>query len=72
MAEALSESAAKPVVVAARHVRLVRELVRVGLAQLGANQGEKRVELIRERDVIQAVEVTCSCGERTVLHCDYK
>ena len=23
-------------------------------------------------DVIQAVEVTCSCGERTVLRCDYQ
>jgi hypothetical protein len=31
-----------------------------------------RIELVREGDVIRAIEVTCSCGEKIRLHCVYE
>jgi hypothetical protein len=32
---------------------------------------EPRVELIRDGDVIQAIDVTCTCGKRIRLRCIY-
>jgi hypothetical protein len=31
-----------------------------------------QIELIREGDVIRAIEVTCTCGEKIRLHCEYQ
>ena len=32
---------------------------------------KRRVELIREHGIVRAVEVTCVCGERILLRCEY-
>ena len=32
---------------------------------------EKRVELLRVEGVVHALEITCSCGEKTVVELDY-
>jgi hypothetical protein len=32
---------------------------------------EPRVNLIRDGDVVRAIEVICTCGERVVLTCVY-
>jgi hypothetical protein len=32
---------------------------------------EPRIELIREGDLIRAIDVTCSCGKRIRLVCEY-
>jgi hypothetical protein len=32
---------------------------------------EPRVEVIRDGDVIQAIDVTCTCGKRIRIHCEY-
>jgi len=76
MANELTEStdgatAGRRAVVAARRVHFARRPVRVGPAATPGH-GPKRVSLIRDRDVITAVEVICSCGERIVLECDYE
>lgn len=33
--------------------------------------GTPHLELIREGDVIRAIDVTCSCGQRIRLRCTY-
>lgn len=32
---------------------------------------EPKIELVRENDVIRAIDVTCACGQRIRLVCDY-
>jgi hypothetical protein len=32
---------------------------------------QKRVQLLREADVVHAIEVRCSCGEVTVVELEY-
>jgi hypothetical protein len=33
---------------------------------------EPHIELVRESDVIRAIDVTCSCGQKIRLVCDYE
>jgi hypothetical protein len=37
----------------------------------GGVSDEPRIELIREGDLIRAIDVTCSCGKRIRLVCEY-
>ena len=39
--------------------------------QRAAARCKKTVELLREKDVVHAIEVRCSCGETTVIELDY-
>jgi hypothetical protein len=51
-------------------VRLSPDAARVVIP---GSQGshEPRVEIIREGDVIKIIELTCTCGQRMRLRCDY-
>ena len=40
-------------------------------AQRAAARCKKTVELLREKDVVHAIEVRCSCGETTVIELEY-
>ena len=60
------------VVFTAEHVHLDEEPARIGLPHSGPAKGEPRIELIREGDIVRAIEVICSCGERIRLRCDYE
>jgi hypothetical protein len=33
---------------------------------------EPKIELVRENDVIRAIDVTCACGQKIRLVCDYE
>ena len=33
--------------------------------------GQKRVELLRVDERVRALEITCACGEKTVIELDY-
>jgi hypothetical protein len=57
-------------VVPGRCVQVSGETARVGVPG-AANLSEPRVELIRQGDVIQAIDVTCTCGKRIRLRCVY-
>ncbi len=59
-----------PVVRAAR-VRVSDEPVRIGAPVATGTPGEPTVRVAREGDTIQMLEVTCSCGERIRIRCDY-
>ncbi len=68
--EKLEEEPAARAVVPGRHVRLSGETARVVIPRPAA--GEPHIELIREGNVIRAIEVTCTCGQRIRLRCVYE
>lgn len=43
----------------------------VSIPRNGAGAAEPRIELIREGDLIKAIDVTCTCGQRIRLRCIY-
>lgn len=51
-------------------IRLTEEPARVGVPQNG-HASDPQVEVIREGDIIRAIDITCSCGQRIRLRCDY-
>lgn len=57
------------VIIPGRCVRLSGEAARVSVP--GTPGAEPRVELIRAGDVVQAIDVTCTCGQRIRIRCDY-
>jgi hypothetical protein len=57
-------------VIPGRCVQVSGETARVGVPGAAA-QSEPKVELIRQGDVIQAIDVTCTCGQRIRLRCVY-
>jgi hypothetical protein len=63
-------AAAAPAVVTAERVRVAGEAVRIG-APARDRGGEPAVHLVREDGVIRAIDVTCRCGERIRIRCDY-
>ena len=38
---------------------------------VSATAGEPKVELVTEKGLIQAIVITCKCGERVELKCHY-
>lgn len=65
------EAAAGGPVVRAARVRVAGEAVRVGAPAPAAGPGGPTVRVVREGDAVQALEVTCSCGERIRIRCEY-
>jgi hypothetical protein len=46
------------------------EVARIGAPHVGTAE-EATVELIREGDVVKAIDITCSCGEKIRIWCSY-
>ena len=57
-------------VIPGMHVQLTAESARIGVPRCGPAD-TPRINLIREGDVVTCIEVTCSCGKQTRLHCVY-
>lgn len=57
-------------VVPGEWVRVTSETARVAIPGHSA-PAAPRVELITQGDVIQAIDVTCTCGEKIRLKCVY-
>jgi hypothetical protein len=61
-------------ILSGRRVRLATQPVAIGHAatepELKTPAGAN-IRLIRDGDVIRAIEVTCTCGERILLDCVY-
>jgi hypothetical protein len=51
-------------------VRVTGETTRVAIP--GSSPTEPQVEVIRQGDVIQAIDVVCTCGQRIRLRCVYQ
>ena len=58
-------------VVTASRVRVMDGPVRVGAPVVTLAHGEPKIQLIREDGVVRAIDVTCGCGERIRVRCDY-
>lgn len=47
------------------------EVTRIGAPHASAATTHPQVELIREGDVVKAIDVTCACGEKLRIWCSY-
>ena len=61
-----------PSIIRADHVHLDPSAARIGVQREGKSRTEPRIELIYDGDVVRALEVICSCGERIRIRCDYE
>ncbi len=52
------------------HARAVIPARQVRATEAAA--GEPRVEVVREGGVVRAIDVTCPCGERLRIVCEYE
>ena len=57
-------------VIPADEISLVGTPLCVG-AEAGGHASGPTVELLREGNVIRAIDITCSCGQRIRVHCSY-
>jgi hypothetical protein len=57
-------------VIPASHIRLGAEPVALCVPGLQPSE-QPQVNLIREGDVVRAIEIVCTCGKRIVLNCVY-
>jgi len=57
-------------IIPASHIRMVGGPLPVGLPG-EESCAEPQVNVIRDGDVIRAIEVVCTCGQRVVLDCVY-
>lgn len=57
-------------VIPASHIRLLGEPLPVG-APGHEPCAEPQVSVIRDGEVVRAIEVVCTCGQRVVLDCVY-
>lgn len=57
-------------VVHAGCVKLSGDSVRVGAPQ-AQPKAEPRIELVREDGVVRAIDITCGCGEKIRVVCEY-
>ncbi len=58
-------------VVWSNRVQLSDEAVRIGRPVAAAPRSEVKIQLVREDGVIRAIDVTCACGERIRIRCEY-
>jgi hypothetical protein len=58
-------------IIPGRLVRLSGEAARVGAPAPCPPDSEPHLELIRDGDVLQAIDVICACGKRIRLRCVY-
>lgn len=59
-----------PAIVPGHRVIQTTEVARIGGPHVHSQQ-QPTVELVREGDVVKAIDVTCSCGEKFRLWCSY-
>jgi hypothetical protein len=57
-------------VVPAARVRVSGEAVRVGPPR-PADVPEPKIRVFHDHDVVQMIEVVCTCGERIRIRCEY-
>jgi hypothetical protein len=61
-------------IISGRNVKLVGESARVTVPRGGhgaACPAQPQVEVVREGDVIRAIDVTCTCGQKIRIRCEY-
>ncbi len=72
MADSSFKPALARAVVGGRHVCFVDEPAIVGRPRPAGDKPEPKIEVIREGNLVRAVEVVCPCGERIRVRLDYE
>ena len=65
-----TESGTTSVVTASR-VRMMENPVRVGAPSVTMAHGEPKIQLVRDDGTVRAIDITCGCGEKIRVWCDY-
>lgn len=60
-----------PAVLSGQQVKVSNDTVRIGAPVAHVKHGEPTVQLVREDGVIRAIDITCGCGAKTRILCDY-
>jgi hypothetical protein len=58
-------------VIPGRLVRVSGEPARVGAPTAGPPAGQPQIEMIKDGDILRAIDVVCACGKRIRLRCVY-
>ena len=58
-------------VVTAARIRVSDDPIRVGAPSVVLAHGEPKIQLIREDGTVRAIDITCGCGEKIRIRCDY-
>ena len=58
-------------VIPGRLVRVSGEPARVGAPSSGAPAGQPQIEMIKDGEILRAIDVVCTCGKRIRLRCVY-
>jgi hypothetical protein len=60
-----------PAVLSGQQVKVSGDTVRIGAPVSHGKHGEPTIQLVREDGVVRAIDITCGCGERIRIQCDY-
>ena len=60
-----------PAVLSGQQVTMSGDTVRIGAPVAHVRHGEPTIQLVREDGVVRAIDITCGCGERIRIQCDY-
>jgi hypothetical protein len=58
-------------VVTAARIRVSDDPIRVGAPTVVLAHGEPKIQLVREDGTVRAIDITCGCGEKIRIRCDY-
>ncbi|QEL13315.1 hypothetical protein [Limnoglobus roseus] len=67
----MEPEALTPAVLGGQQVKVSSDTVRIGAPVAHVKHGEPTIQLVREDGVIRAIDITCGCGERIRIQCDY-
>ena len=62
---------AQPSVVPSSRVRCIDEVAQVGVPH-STEHAPAKVELVKDGDIVQAIDVTCGCGQHIRVWCIYE
>lgn len=60
-----------PAVLSGQQVKLSEDTVRIGAPVSHGRHGEPTIQLVREDGIVRAIDITCTCGERIRILCEY-
>jgi len=58
-------------VISAQRVRMADDAVHVAAPHPDGTLDEPKIQLVREDGVVRAIDVTCRCGEKIRIVCEY-
>ena len=60
-----------PAILTSSTVKITGDTVRIGAPVSHLHHAEPTIQLVREDGVVRAIDITCGCGERIRVVCEY-